>query len=248
MTNRLSNHSTRTTSNRSYLHRAPAAHRPSIHAEQTVYYWWYEFLKRNEDYRRCCERGGKGQLAKLYADFGNVHTLSFSHWWQEEKRGERLFAEPVSPIELRELKDATEWDTEWTSDSVMVVAVPLGEPKRRIKRWFHRLLNDRHTGAPGRPVKRASGSLYPVYGKFSVMSLQQMLLVYDFVKDNPTMTQSNVGKQLNLIKKAMPKVGDSIPLLAKKRNRMSATVSRYLRRANAMITNVGKGKFPCADD
>jgi hypothetical protein len=234
-------------SNRSFLYRAPVAHRPSIHAEQTVYYWWYEFLKRNEDYRRCCERGGKGRMAKLYADFGNVHALSFSHWWQEGGRGERLFAEPAGPIQLQELKDTSEWDAAWTHDSVLVVAVPLMEPKRRIKRWFHRLLAERHTGTPGRPVKRDSGALRKVSGKFSVMSLQQTLLVYDYCKANPNMKQSDVGFALRLVKKAMPNAGDSIPLLAKKRNRMSATISRYLRRAHAMIHHVGNGKFPCAD-
>ena len=34
----------------------------------TVFYWWWAYLKRNDQYIECCESGGKGKLAKLYAD------------------------------------------------------------------------------------------------------------------------------------------------------------------------------------
>jgi hypothetical protein len=52
---------------------------------------------------------------------------------------------------------------------------------------------------------------------------------------------------LKLVKTAMPRVGDSIPLLARKRNSMAATVSRYLKKAEAYIRNTASGKFPCVD-
>lgn len=230
---------------RTFLYKAPFV-RAGVAPTQSVYYWWYEFLKRNEAYRRCCESNGKGRLAKLYKDFGNVHKGSFRRWWLEDQRGERLFAEPPAPLRLQELRSADEWDEEWTRDSVMIVVVPLKEPKRRIKRWFGRVLDQRHTGRPGYPTKEPA-ALYQVHQKFQVIALEQMLMVWDYRQEHPNLTMAEIGLRLKLVGKAMPKVGDSIPKLVKKRNVMTATVSRYLKKAEAMIANTAQGKFPCVD-
>ena len=79
----------------------------------SVYYFWWEFLRRHEGYQDCCIRGGKGQCKKLYADFGNIHEHDdFWKWWAQKvddefysdlSRGERLFSEPeAGKIELAE--------------------------------------------------------------------------------------------------------------------------------------------------
>lgn len=237
----------RVRASRSFMHNAPMAHRAHIPPKRSVYYWWYEYLKRNERYRRCCESGGKGRLGRLYMDFGDVFTGSFKTWWEEDQRGERLFAEPPAPVRLKELRVADDWDVEWTRDGVMVVVVPLSEPKRRINRWFKRVLDRRHTRRPGYPTKKESGATYKVHRKFSVLALEQMLMVYDLRQAEPELTLADIGKRLKLVPSAMPKVGDSISLLRRKRNTMAATVSRYLKKAEAYIRNTAAGKFPCAD-
>jgi hypothetical protein len=237
----------RVRASRSFMHKAPMAHRAHIQPKQSVYYWWYEYLKRNERYRRCCESGGKGRLASLYADFGDVFTGSFMAWWEADQRGERLFAEPLAPVRLEELQASDDWDAEWTRDGVMVVVVPLSEPKRRINRWFKRVLDRRHTGRPGYPTKKESGATYKVSRKFSVLALEQMLMVYDLRQAEPELTLAEIGKRLKLVPSAMPKVGDSIVRLRKKRNTLAATVSRYLKKAETYIQNAAGRKFPRAD-
>jgi hypothetical protein len=239
-------HANRIRAARTFLYKPPISYRAGIEPKQSVYYWWFEFLRRNDQYKRCCESGGKGRLATLYKDFGNVHAGSFRRWWDTDQRGERLFAEPPAPIRLQELRDADEWDEEWTRTGVMVVVVPLTEPKRRIKRWFGRVLDMRHTGRPGYPTKEPA-ALYQVHQKFSVLALEQMLMVWDYKQDHPDLTMAEIGRNLKLVPTAMPKVGDSLPLLVKKRNRLTATVSRYLKKAEAMIHNTAQGKFPCVD-
>ena len=72
---------------------------------RNIYYFWWEFLKRHEGYRKCCERGGTGEYSALYTDWGNIHAYTaetFWDWWNEkldngESRGEYLFAEPPLP-------------------------------------------------------------------------------------------------------------------------------------------------------
>jgi len=47
----------------------------------SVYYYWWEYLRRNEQYRETCQAGGEGQHALLYRWFGNVHEGDFHDWW-----------------------------------------------------------------------------------------------------------------------------------------------------------------------
>jgi hypothetical protein len=60
--------------------------------EDSVYYIWWEFLRRHDGYKKTCDNGGEGEYAKLYADFGNVHEGTFTEWWTRDQRGARLFA------------------------------------------------------------------------------------------------------------------------------------------------------------
>ena len=48
---------------------------------QSVYYMWFEYLRRSERYRDICHKQGVGSdplLKNLYAHFGDVHTLPIS--------------------------------------------------------------------------------------------------------------------------------------------------------------------------
>jgi hypothetical protein len=74
----------------------------------SVYYYWWEFLRLNDDYMACCEREGRYgdndpshlHLRELYRDFGDVRDRqpgdtaeeNFKLWWIE--RGWVLFVEP----------------------------------------------------------------------------------------------------------------------------------------------------------
>ena len=85
--------------------------------ENSVYYLWWEFLRRHDGYKRTCENGGKGEYEKLYADFGNVHEGTFREWWTKNDRGARLFAEPPMPSSVRALtpKEIKELPEGWDS-------------------------------------------------------------------------------------------------------------------------------------
>ena len=52
----------------------------------SIYYLWFEYLKRSEKYKTACANNGKG-MSKLYKDFGNVFEYEgvegFWRWWRE---------------------------------------------------------------------------------------------------------------------------------------------------------------------
>jgi hypothetical protein len=213
------------------------------------YYWWWEFLRRNQQYIACCRAGGVGPLADLYADFGDVTTESFKQWWTQ--RGLNLFAEKPKPVKLAELNDASQWDANWTKDSVMVVAVPLDISKRALQGFFADLLKKRHKGQRGRKAlsdKDSSSARYPLHRNVSIHTLRIQLTVYDAVmakkrgEDKRTLAQ--IGIDLKLVKSAMPELKDTKLDAEDKRAVMAATVSRYFKDAERIVANTINGQFP----
>ena len=46
---------------------------------QSVYYMWFEYLRRSQRYREVCETQGRAkdkQLNALFDDFGDIHEIA----------------------------------------------------------------------------------------------------------------------------------------------------------------------------
>lgn len=220
--------------------------------QRSPYYWWWAFLGRNEDYKACCAAGGTGDLAGLYADFGVVSNDNFKEWWGQH--GFRLFAEKPKPVKLAELESPSEWDSSWTKDSVMVVAVPLDIPKRNLQGFFAELLKKRHGGKRGRKAlsdKDASTARYPLHRNVSIHTLRIQLAVYDAVLEarasDKKITLAQIGERLKLVPKTNRKTETEVMDAARRRAVMAATVSRHFKDAQRIIANTAKGQFPNSD-
>ena len=209
--------------------------------KKTVYYFWYEFLKRNEDYKECCRQGGSGDIAGLYADFGDVFEVDFNTWWQENDRGARLFAEAPLPS-VRQIKQA---DDLQISDRLLNVSLPLELPRRFLEGELKKLLDKHHKGERGIRTNKDSTARYPVDGDFNWSTLARCLRVYDMRLANSELTLWQLAVEA--------KVGSlEDRMLASKRNHesvdskkvLASTVTRDLRHARQMIKNAGQGRFP----
>ncbi len=212
--------------------------------QSSVYYWWFEYLRRHSGYARTCKQGGKGKYAKLYQDFGDIHASDFKAWWTESDRGARLFAEPEITREVRILsfEELTITDPD---PSVAFVQMPLNLPKRYLKQAFAKLLVKHHQGRRGVRQARKSQARYPILGQPNIPALQITLQVYDFRQANPELTLWQIGEKLRLFQlEQLSEEGDTIKTIANKRSIMASTVSRYLRKAQAMIDNAAQGIFP----
>ncbi|BDT77884.1 hypothetical protein PKF023_16870 [Polynucleobacter yangtzensis] len=199
----------------------------------------------------CCERGGKGRLAKLYKDFGDVREDNFKKWWTEGGRGATLFSENVPELTLRELSDKSQWDEAWTADEVLVVAIPLTSSRRYIQSRLIRLLDKRHHAEkPGRKKSNLAQSTasYPLERNYTIENLQKTLQVYDKylqVKDEkPKVPLWKIGEQMRLVRTAMTSDDISLNEQQDRRNVMGASVKRYIANAEKLIANTAKGRFP----
>lgn len=47
----------------------------------SVYYYWWEYLRRHDGYRATCQAKGDGEHSLLFKWFGDVHAGDFHDWW-----------------------------------------------------------------------------------------------------------------------------------------------------------------------
>lgn len=216
--------------------------------QDSVYYLWWEFLRRHEGYRQTCERGGRGQCSELYEDFGDVHKVNFREWWTEGNRGARLFAEPASLGRVIELSpsDLGLLQNGWDPASQMVVAIPLAFPKRDIFKRVREIVKKRHGRKRGERLLKGSKALYPIAAQFSIHSLKTTLKVHDLALSRPNLKQWEIAQELGFTVTLKPnELGKrGVAGAPEKKATMSVAVARKLAHARRIIAGVGSGKFP----
>ena len=209
-------------------------------------------MRRNEDYLACCANGGKGKLAKLYEDFGDIRSDDFRSWWGgTQQKGSYLFGELPIDVRLQKLNSKDEWADEWGNE-IMVVAVNMEIGRRKLQQYFANLLQKEHKGKRGRKSLSAAKSTarYPLYRNFSQHNLRAMLEIYDEWRANELLPEEErkpqwaLGEVVRLVPTAMPQKGDTKYITTNKHNVMGVAVSRYLKSAKAIVANTAKGEFP----
>lgn len=212
------------------------------HWKVSVYYWWYEYLRRNEEYKKTCDRGGIGKLSELYAHFGNVHSGDFKSWWTKDERGARLFADPPTRS-LKLLK--TESDClEHLNDETLVVSIPLGLPITHLVKNFRQLVSKHHIGKRGQRRTALSSAQFIPKGKVDVGFLEIALMVWDERKAHPKKPLWQVAQDIGIAGTHKVKSNDSAMVSRDKRNVLGAMTSRYYKKACTMIDKAGRGDFP----
>lgn len=209
--------------------------------KNSVYYLWWEFLRRSNAYRLCCKNSGKGKLKNLYKDFGDVFATDFKSWWQTNDRGAYLFAERLPP----EMKLINELPAEVDNNQVLIIQIPLALPKRFLTAEFQKLLNKHHAGRRGRRNNEMSTARYPVKGHIDTDALQKCLRVYDMKVANPKMRLWQVTQACKAIKRdAFIVDGDTQGIITNKKLILANTASRLVKKAEIIIKNVESGRFP----
>jgi len=204
--------------------------------KNSVYYLWFEFLKRSERYRICCQNGGEGDLSDMYFDFGDIYNVDFKTWWQTDSRGARLFAEESGSDSMRIIRGKDELNL---SEDVLNVCIPLEYSSKYIMTTLRKMLvNAGHTGRKGEKFNKVSTAKYKVVGRVDIYALKKMLTVYDARREHPEMKLYEIARSCRV--GSWWQKDDGLD----QRNILSNTVSRYLRRSENVIRAVEKGEFP----
>jgi hypothetical protein len=164
-----------------------------------------------------------------------------------------LFAEQKLEARFGELTAPDQWNPAWSSEDVMIVAVPLRESNRRLKGKFAKLLDSRLQRSRGRPAlaKVTQTARYPLARNYTVQNLERTLEAYDLWLANQALpkperkTLWEIGVEMRFnrdaTRQALSKTSAE-RLLG--RNMLGAHVRRYVSQAGKIIKNIESGVFP----
>ena len=167
-----------------------------VYYKESVYYFWFEFLKRNEEYKTYCEtKEGTEEIAKLYTDFGDLNDYEFMEWFAEI--GADLFCERQDLERVEEITSSEMLNTE--SEYVLNLQIPLN---KRTK-WLHQQIEKKLKASRKQFDKRKqnaneSTAKYALCtNRASVKELERYLVVYDYAQENPKAKSAEIAYVLN---------------------------------------------------
>lgn len=202
----------------------------------SVYYWWWEYLRRNADYQSASKSTDKGEFAALFEDFG-VLGDDFQAWWRDH--GVHLFAEPPAEDSVKVLGQG-----EIVPNGTLTITFPLNLPKKHLEKRFKELLMKEHQGKRGRQMAKLSQARYRFKGQPNLHAIELGLRVYDHRMKNPGMPLWQVGDTLEGFQVGNKILKTDTPAsITNKKNILAATVCRYIKRVEKNIQHTGEGTF-----
>ena len=217
----------------------------------SIYYLWFEYLKRSEKYKTACANNGKG-MAKLYKDFGNIFehegVEGFWSWWNE--KGQYLFG-------IEATQEIVEFDS---ADGVVgyedykLIAIPKNITATTIKKRLNKLVDDMKSELKPTAEQKAKYSIFQT--KVDVESLKSCLMAYDLKQKGTDVLE--IGLQVKWISGAEAKdliedgrrKGKEVDLekLAELSENNSKEYGRLLAKAQAVVSKRLKGNLIDSDD
>lgn len=212
-------------------------------ARKTWIYWWYMTLRASDEYRYCCENGGKGKLASLYADFGDIPAHPFSTWYM--KHGRKIFGETKPFKKVQSVETNRELEELRLKQDGLILQIPLTIRKQTVMRQIGKFLKEVYEGRDIDIWMKSTAKRQIVKSKIRMSTVETLLKVYELRNKHLTASLNEIGQMARIdpdILKRDTTGQDLNDCLV--RRRMTIAVSRYLKQAKNLIANAERGVFP----
>jgi len=205
---------------------------------------WWRCLKSSKEFIQSCRTGiftSKGAYA-TFCLFGSVEDMTFQEWWI--RKGHDYFSQSITTLQVTLFVKRKNVDAfEITVDAFQDMSSQLAGQEFGF--WLEQifLLNTKQGLLSEAPLS------WPIYqSRISYEAIAQLLNIMEIheqiIRNAPSTKLWQIGEQLKLNPKAMPKFGDFPVDLADKHKAMGQTVSNYLKKANGLVKNASNGLFP----
>lgn len=219
--------------------------------DNSVYYLWFEFLKRHEGYRQHCQ-SGDGAYAKLFADFGDVHSYGddFRSWFYNY--GIDLFAEAATPLEvifsqhISGIEKATGTDVD---NKYVYAAIPIGQTTAHSLEQIRVQLPQIKEHLKASSKASASTAKYPVARIPRIDALKTYLAVWDAVASSKTLNEAYAKVYQPLDDASVKRRGaytmrTADQIHSARKAVYANIVARDWAKASVLVEQVSKGIFP----
>ena len=238
-----------------------------LEAQNSVYRWWWEYLRLSKDYWLVCQTSKPGsiqtqdqKLRRVYRGFGDIFSSSFDDWWLD--RGYRIFSEQEKFPKVAVVPSRPgERERQVPTDDKIWVEIPLKLSKRTIQKQLGKLLDEYESKRLRRRLELTSADFKVNAVQFGTHQLQKVHEVHalhrelidkpkwlrrhqpDMVEGEARADLFRIGKLLRLSLSNEELTGEPKVVRARQ-NRMRVAVSRFLKNSKLLIANVEQGTFP----
>lgn len=213
-------------------------------AKKTPIYWWFLTLQASDEYLLCCRNQGKGKLANLYKDFGDVDKKSFAQWWANQ--GRKIFAERKKLKKVEVIEERSQLERLRIVDDRLIIEVPLTLRRQTAIRQIGKALQKAYESREPVDIwEQSTAKRQVIKSKIRMKTVEMLLNVWQIRNEHPTLSNYEVGikAKIDLDLLARTTDGDEIDE-ALERRRMTIAVSRYVAQAKNLIANAEMGIFP----
>lgn len=219
-------------------------------AEDTVYYWWWRFLRLSPVVWFSLSRDvlpKDEQIAQVIKDFGELKSDRFTTWWSDT--GRNLFAESIRPERVALLNLAALQEHQFFEDK-LYIEVPLSIRKETIIKQLKVILNEHHEGRylDLAATSSASYALWTKRYRMRVVETEYWVMLYRLLYPKTTIWQ--IGDRLQIAPSLKVRGVDNKSHEYKKSNpmsRLNSLAGRFLYKARFTALNAERGIFPCSN-
>ena len=205
---------------------------------------WWRCLRCSKEFTQSCRTGiftTEGAY-KMFCMFGTVEGITFQNWWVA--KGHEYFSESITTLQVKLFVKRQNVNAfEITVDAFQDVSSQLAG--KEFGFWHDQicLLNAREGLLSEAPLS------WPIFrNRISYEVISQLLDIMEIhdqiIRSAPETKLWQIGEQLKLNPRAMPRPEDYPTDIADKHKIMGQTVSNYLRKGKALVDNAYNGVFP----
>jgi hypothetical protein len=208
---------------------------------------WWRCLKFSKEFTQSCRTGiftSEGAY-KTFCMFGDLHDMTYRDWWIT--RGHEFFSESITTLQVTLFVKYKNTDAfRITVDALQEVSSQLAG--KEFGFWLDQigLLNAKNGLLSDAPLA------WPIYrSRISYEVISQLLSILEIhnqiIRNAHKTYLWQIGEQLKLNPRAMPKFNDYPSDISDKHKAMGQTVSNYLRKGQRLVDNAYRGNFPRFD-
>lgn len=213
-------------------------------AKKTPIYWWFLTLQASDEYVLCCRNQGKGKLANLYKDFGDVDEKSFAQWWTNQ--GRKIFAERKKLKKVEVVDERRQLERLSIHEDRLIIEVPLTLRRQTAIRQIGKALQKAYESRDPVDIwEQSTAKRQIIKSKIRMTTIEMLLRVWQIRNEYPALNNYEIGLKAKIDLDILARTTDGDQLDdALERRRMTIAVSRYLAQAKNLIANAELGIFP----